>query len=133
MGKNDKLPGLTDKIAARLATKPEVLIIHPAELRVVRSMTDQELRAFAEKNGWRVVRRLGGRQIEFYNDAGTGVYGVAEPQDLMKCRVRINGTYPVIIDLGVEGRVNRPAIGRNIVHGYRKSVESAGVVYVDGS
>jgi hypothetical protein len=71
MGKNDDLLGLTDKIAARLATKPQVLIIHPAELRVVRSMTDQELRSFAEKNGWRVVRRLGGRQIEFYNDAGT--------------------------------------------------------------
>jgi len=25
--------------------------------------------AFAAENGWRVVRRLGGRQIEFYNDA----------------------------------------------------------------
>jgi hypothetical protein len=32
-------------------------------------MSDQELRAFAAENGWRVVRRLGGRQIEFYNDA----------------------------------------------------------------
>lgn len=71
MGRTDDLPGLTDKITARLATKPEVLVIHPAELRVLRSITDQELRSFAEKNGWRVVRRLGGRQIEFYNDAGT--------------------------------------------------------------
>jgi hypothetical protein len=71
MGRNDDLPGLADKIAARLATKPEVLIIHPAELRVLRSITDKELRSFAEKNGWRVVRRLGGHQIEFYNDAGT--------------------------------------------------------------
>ena len=34
-------------------------------------MSDQDLRAFAAENGWRVVRRLGGRQIEFYNDAGT--------------------------------------------------------------
>jgi hypothetical protein len=71
MPTNDDLPGLTDKIAARLASKPEVLIIHPAELRVLRSMTNQELRSFAETNGWSVVRRLGGRQIEFYNDAGT--------------------------------------------------------------
>jgi hypothetical protein len=72
MPTNDDLPGLADKIAARLTNKPEVLIIHPAELRVLRSMTDQELRSIAKKNGWRVVRRLGGRQIEFYNDAGTG-------------------------------------------------------------
>ncbi|MBV9618953.1 MAG: hypothetical protein JO201_07040 [Verrucomicrobia bacterium] len=67
---NDNLPGLTNKIAVRLANKPEVLIIHPAELQVLRSMTDQELRLIAKKNGWHVVRRLGGRQIEFYNDAG---------------------------------------------------------------
>jgi hypothetical protein len=32
-------------------------------------MSDQDLRAFAAENGWCVVRRLGGRQIEFYNDA----------------------------------------------------------------
>ena len=30
MGRNDDLPGLADKIAARLATKPQVLLIHPA-------------------------------------------------------------------------------------------------------
>jgi hypothetical protein len=71
MGRNDDLPGLADKIAASLATKPQLLLIHPAELRVLRSMTDQELRSFAKKNGWSVVRRLGGHQIEFYNDAGT--------------------------------------------------------------
>ncbi len=71
MAKIDGLAGLTDKIATRLATKPEIFIIHPAELRILRSMSDQDLRAFAAENGWRVVRRLGGRQIEFYNDAGT--------------------------------------------------------------
>ena len=32
-------------------------------------MSDSEVRNFAESYGWRVVRRLGGRQIEFYNDA----------------------------------------------------------------
>ena len=28
-----------------------------------------ELNDFALQHGWRVVRRIGGRQIEFYNDA----------------------------------------------------------------
>jgi hypothetical protein len=71
MGNNSDLSGLADKIAARLATKPQVFIMHPAELRILRSMSDQEVRSFAAKNGWRIVRRVGGRQIEFYNDAGT--------------------------------------------------------------
>jgi len=71
MEKIEGLAGLTSKIASRLATKPEILIIHPAELRVLRSMADQDIRAFAARNGWRVFRRLGGRQIEFYNDVGT--------------------------------------------------------------
>jgi hypothetical protein len=70
MARENHLGGLAEKIAARLAVKSEISIIHPAELRVLRSITDQELRSFAAKNGWRIVRRLGGRQIEFYNDAG---------------------------------------------------------------
>jgi hypothetical protein len=69
MEKISGLTGLTSKIASRLADKSEVFIQHPAELRIVRSMSDQDLRAFAAQHGWRVVRRVGGRQIEFYNDA----------------------------------------------------------------
>ena len=69
MEKINGLAGLTDKIAARLATKPEIFIIHPAELLILRSISDQDLRSLAAEKGWRVVRRLGGRQIEFYNDA----------------------------------------------------------------
>lgn len=69
MGKIDGLAGLTNKIATRLATKSEVFIQHPAELRILRSMSDNDLRSFAAGHGWRVVRRVGGRQIEFYNDA----------------------------------------------------------------
>ena len=69
MEKIDGLAGLTSKIAARLAIEPEIFIIHPAELRILRSMSDQDLRVLSAKNGWRMVRRLGGRQIEFYNDA----------------------------------------------------------------
>ena len=73
MGKIDGLAGLANKIGARLAIKPEIFIIHPAELRILRLMSDQDLCAFAAENGWRVVRRLGGRQIEFYNDASQRV------------------------------------------------------------
>ena len=40
--------------------------------------SDQDLRAFAAENGWRIVRRVGGRQIEFYNDASQRVQ---QPQD----------------------------------------------------
>ena len=67
----DGLVGLTQKIAARLAAKPEIIISHPAELRTLLSISDPELRTFAAENGWRIVRRLGNKQIEFYNDAGT--------------------------------------------------------------
>jgi hypothetical protein len=66
---NEDLRPLTAKISARLAVKPEVFINHPAELRLLKSMTDNQLNKFAAAHGWRVVRRLGGRQIEFYNDA----------------------------------------------------------------
>jgi hypothetical protein len=32
-------------------------------------MSEDEIREFAKSRGWRAIRRLGGRQIEFYNDA----------------------------------------------------------------
>jgi hypothetical protein len=32
-------------------------------------MSEDEIREFAKSHGWRTIRRLGGRQIEFYNDA----------------------------------------------------------------
>ncbi len=66
---HDNLPALTAKISSALATRPEIFITHPAELRILRSLSDEELRQFAAEHGWRVVRRVGGRQIEFYNDA----------------------------------------------------------------
>ena len=67
----ENLSALASKISAVLAVKPEIFIIHPAELRVLRSRTANDLRNFAAEHGWRTVRRLGGRQIEFYNDAST--------------------------------------------------------------
>ncbi len=55
-------------IAQQLARRPEHFITHPAELNLFHSLSDEELRRFAHAHGWRVVRRVGGRQIEFYND-----------------------------------------------------------------
>jgi hypothetical protein len=69
MMNDEQLAPLTAKISAALAVKPEIFITHPAELRILRAMSDETLRQFAEGHGWHLVRRLGGRQIEFYNDA----------------------------------------------------------------
>jgi hypothetical protein len=52
-----------------LSIKPEYLVTQPAELRILREMSDADVSDFAKGHGWRVIRRLGGRQIEFYNDA----------------------------------------------------------------
>jgi len=68
MATSEQLPAVAAKIAAALATRPEVFITHPAELRVLKTMTDSELEQFAAEHGWRIVRRVGGHQIEFYND-----------------------------------------------------------------
>jgi hypothetical protein len=69
MAHDEDQSALVAKISATLAVKPEIFITHPAELKILRSMTDDDLRNFAAGHGWRTVRRLGGRQIEFYNDA----------------------------------------------------------------
>ena len=66
----DQLPAVIAKIARMLAIKPEYFVTHPSELGVIRALSDEELRDMARQHGWRVVRRVGGRQIEFYNDAG---------------------------------------------------------------
>jgi hypothetical protein len=67
--RNEDLAPVTAKISAALAMKPEIFITHPAELRLLRPLSQDELRSFAAEHGWRAVRRIGGRQIEFYNDA----------------------------------------------------------------
>jgi hypothetical protein len=69
MARNEHSPALVAKIAEMLSTKSEYFVTQPAELRVLREMSEDELRVFAESRGWRAVRRLGGHQIEFYNDA----------------------------------------------------------------
>jgi hypothetical protein len=70
MTAKEQLPAVVAKIARMLAIKPEYFVTHPAELKVVQALSDSELRDITHRQGWRVVRRVGGRQIEFYNDAG---------------------------------------------------------------
>jgi len=70
MARYEQLPALTAKISTTLAARSQIFITHPAELAILKAMSDGELRQFAAEHGWRVVRRVGGRQIEFYNDAG---------------------------------------------------------------
>jgi hypothetical protein len=65
-----QLAAVIEKIRRMLAVKPEYFVSHPSELKVVQALSDSELRDLAHEHGWRFVRRVGGRQIEFYNDAG---------------------------------------------------------------
>ena len=64
-----RLAPMARVIARSLAVRPEHFITHPTELRRFQSLSDANLREFAQRHGWRVVRRIGGHQIEFYNDA----------------------------------------------------------------
>lgn len=66
---SDDLFALETKISAELAQRPECFITHPAEVQVFEQISEGELNDFAHRHGWRVVRRLGGKQIQFYNDA----------------------------------------------------------------
>ena len=65
----EELPALAAKIVKALSRGSEYVVTQPAELRILRTMSESEVSAFAKSHGWRVIRRLGGRQIEFYNDA----------------------------------------------------------------
>jgi hypothetical protein len=66
---HNDLPALTAKIGETLSNRSEYVVTQPAELRVLREMSEDEVREFAKSHGWSVIRRLGGRQVEFYNDA----------------------------------------------------------------
>jgi len=66
---HEHLPALAVKIAKMLSIKPEYVVTQPAEMRILGEMSEVDVGEFAKSHGWRVIRRLGGRQIEFYNDA----------------------------------------------------------------
>lgn len=70
MALQEQLPAVIEKISRMLAIKPEYFVTHPSELRVVQALSDSELRDVTREHGWRAIRRVGGRRIEFYNDAG---------------------------------------------------------------
>ena len=65
----DQLPAVLAKIERMLSLKPECFITHPSELRILDALSDEDLRDITRQHGWRAVSRIGGRQIEFYNDA----------------------------------------------------------------
>jgi len=64
-----ELPALAAKIATALSCRSEYVVTQPAEMRILRALSEAEVSDFAKSHGWRVIRRLGGRQIDFYNDA----------------------------------------------------------------
>ena len=64
----DQLPAVIGKISDELAKKPEYFVTQPAEMKVLAKVSDDELHRIAHEHGWRIVRRLGRRQISFYND-----------------------------------------------------------------
>jgi hypothetical protein len=66
---HEHLPALAVKVAKMLSIKSEYVVTQPAELRILGEMSEADVREFAKSHGWRVIRRLGGRQIEFYSDA----------------------------------------------------------------
>ena len=66
---HNDLPALAAKIGERLSMSSEYIVTQPAELRVLQDLTEDQIREFAKSHGWRIIRRLGGRQIGFYNDA----------------------------------------------------------------
>ena len=70
---NPNLVAVENKIAHVLSIQPECLITHPTELAALKSMSLEEIEEFALDHGWRAVSRLGGRQIEFYNDASARI------------------------------------------------------------
>jgi hypothetical protein len=63
------LAAMEKKISAVLSTRPECFITHPSELNVLKTLSAADLEKFALDRGWRIVSRIGGRQIEFYTDA----------------------------------------------------------------
>src|ERR1700675_3583937 len=54
----EHLPALAAKICAALSIKPQIFITHPAELRILRAMSENELRKFAADRGWGIGCRL---------------------------------------------------------------------------
>jgi hypothetical protein len=63
------LEGLSRRIAKSIHEAGRCLIVQPAEIALLKSIGDEQLRQFAAQNGWIVVHHLGGEQIEFFKAA----------------------------------------------------------------
>lgn len=65
---SDNLAAMGAKISAVLSKRPECFVTHPSEMKAFRGMSVAEVDEFAQRRGWRVIRKVGGRQLQFYND-----------------------------------------------------------------
>lgn len=65
---SDDLVAMGAKISAVLSKRPECFVTHPSEMKVFREMSATDINDFAHRHGWRVVHKVGGRQLQFYND-----------------------------------------------------------------
>jgi hypothetical protein len=66
---SEDLFAVKTKITRELSRRPECIVTHPSEVRVLHEFTPKELQEFAHTHGWRVISRVGGRQFQFYNDS----------------------------------------------------------------
>ena len=48
---HEHLPALAAKMAKVLSIKPEYLVTQPAELRILREMSEEDVREFAKSHG----------------------------------------------------------------------------------
>ena len=64
------LDALGDRLHARVGRAGDVVVNHPAELRLLRDLGGDELVAFAHAHGLNVVRRGHGSAYEFTHRGG---------------------------------------------------------------
>jgi branched-subunit amino acid aminotransferase/4-amino-4-deoxychorismate lyase len=64
----NQLNAMLAKIDSVLAERPECFITHPTELKILHGVSSDDLRQLARERGWRLIARVGGRVLEFYND-----------------------------------------------------------------
>src|SRR5262245_64747663 len=55
---HNDLPALAAKIGERLSMSSEYVVTQPAELRVLREMSDEEVRVCVMKHGGCIIRRI---------------------------------------------------------------------------
>ena len=69
MFSNSDLYSNLERIDRRVGRATSVIIQHPVELRVFEGLTPSELSAASAQYDLQIVRRMGGRQLEFTRSA----------------------------------------------------------------